>query len=368
MATTNQTFIPIEAIHPSELIKDEMRERGLKRNELAKRMGIQSSNLSRLINNKETITAQTAQRLEQALGIAAEMWLNFQAAYDRDARLILERDNQEAEYSAIEKVISEMVNLPLLLKQLAMDSYRFAQDRVKELYAQLHINSTDELLTLAATAGQFKRSDKLATDDKNLRTWVLLAHKECLNKQTDVEYKEGNAVLAANEIATLANKGGITEQNISEILNRFGICYSFVQKIEKAPVDAYSTIIDNVPHIVTSHRRNNMDMLIFDVLHELKHVHSDLRNGEANLSCNEYTHLDPKEVEANRFAEDALIPPKIWESILSVKSQSLNPYHVFNTVIKEARKNGISESIASWRYKHETGCYAIRGHKSPGIK
>jgi HTH-type transcriptional regulator/antitoxin HigA len=368
MATTNQTFIPLEAIHPSELIKDEMRERGLKRNELAKRMGIQSSNLSRLINSKETITPQTAQRLEQALGIPAEMWLNLQAAYDRDVRLVLERDNQEAEYSAIERVIAEMVNLPLLLKQLAMDSYRFAQDRVKALYAQLNINSTDELLTLAAPAGQFKRSDKLATDDKNLRTWVLLAHKECLNKQTDMAYKEGNAVLAAYEIATLANRGDITEQKMSDILNRFGICYSVVQKIEKVPVDAYSAIMDNVPHIVTSHRRNNMDMLIFDVLHELKHVHSDLKNGESNLSCNEYTHLDPKEVEANRFAEDTLIPPDIWERILSVNSKSLNPYHVFHAVIKGAKEYGISESIASWRYKHETGCYAIRGHKSPGIK
>lgn len=368
MATTNQTFIPLEAIHPSELIKDEMRERGLKRNELAKRMGIQSSNLSRLINSKETITQQTAQRLEQALGIPAEVWLNLQAAYDRDVRLILERDNQEAEYSEIEKVIAEMVNLPLLMKQMALDTFHFAQDRVKALYAQLNVNSTDELLTLSAPAGQFKRSEKLATDEKNLRTWILLAHKECLNKQTNATYKEGNAVSAAREIADLTNKGTITEQQITDILNQFGICYSFVQKIDKAPVDAYSTIMDNVPHIVTSHRRNNMDMLVFDVLHELKHIHSDLKEGISNISCYEYTQLDPKEIEANRFAEDTLIAPEIWGKILSVKSKSLNPYHVFHAVIKGAKKHGISESIAAWRYKHETGYYDFRGHKSPAIK
>ena len=262
-----------------------------------------------------------------------------------------------------------MVNLPLLLKQLAMDSYRFAQDRVKELYAQLNINNTDELLTLAAPAGQFKRSDKLATDDKNLRTWVLLAHKACMDKQTEIAYEDGNAVLAAQKIADIANKGCATEQQIKEILESYGISYSVVEKIDKAPVDAYSMMKGNAPYIVTSHRRNNMDMLVFDILHELKHIHTDLKDGEANLSCNgEYTHLDPKEVEANRFAEDTLIPPDIWERILSVNSKSLNPYHVFHAVINGAKKHGISESIASWRYKHETGCYTIRGHKSPGIK
>lgn len=56
METTNKTFVPVAAIHPTELIKDEMRERGLKRRELAARMGIKLPNLSRLLNKKESIT------------------------------------------------------------------------------------------------------------------------------------------------------------------------------------------------------------------------------------------------------------------------------------------------------------------------
>lgn len=369
MATTNKTFVPLVAVHPTELIKDEMRERGLKRNELAKRMGIQLSNLSRLLNKKETITQQTASRLENALGIEAEIWLNMQAAYERDLQEISERDAQEKEYASIENVLSGILNLSILFKQLAIDTYTFAQDRVKELYSNFLVNNTDELLSLAAPVGRFKKSDKLATDENNLNTWVLLAHRECINQDVAKDYEIGNAIAAATEIARMANENQATESDIANILSNYGIAYSYVQKIEKAPIDAYSAIIGNKPGIVTSHRHNNMDMLVFDVLHELKHIHSDLKAGEANLSCNsDVSYLDEKEIAANKFAEDMLIPPAIWHSILKVQSKSLNPNHVFKAVIKEAMKNGISASIASWRYKHETGCYARRGYNSPRIK
>lgn len=369
MATTNQTFVPLVAVHPTELIKDEMRERGLKRNELAKRMGMQLPNLSRLLNKKEAITSHIAHKLELALGIDAEMWLNLQAAYDRDLALISERDIQEKEYASIEKVLSSIINVSLLFKQLAIDTYSFAQDRIKKLYSIFNVDSTDALIALTAPTGQFKRSDRLATDDKNLSTWVLLAHKECVTQTLAPTYSEGNAVAAAEAIAKKANMGEVTEASIEEVLNSYGIGYGYVQKIDKAPIDAYSTIINGIPYIVTSHRRNNMDMLVFDVLHELKHIHTDLQNGNSNLSCNgEYNRTDEKELAADKFAEDMLISPDIWQKILKAKSRTLNPYHVFAAVIKEAKSNGISASIAAWRYKHETGCYAITGYKSPGIK
>ena len=227
MATTNQTFVPLVAVHPTELIKDEMRERGLKRNELAKRMGMQLSNLSRLLNKNEAITSHIAHKLELALGIDAEMWLNLQAAYDRDLALISERDIQEKEYASIENVLSSIINVSLLFKQLAIDTYSFAQDRIKKLYSIFNVDSTDALIALTAPTGQFKRSDGLATDDKNLSTWVLLAHKECVTQTLASTYSEGNAVAAAEAIAQKANEGEVTETSIAEVLNSYGIGYGY---------------------------------------------------------------------------------------------------------------------------------------------
>ena len=370
METLNHEFIPINAIHPTEIIKDEMRARGLKRGELAKRMDMQLSNLSRFINKKESITSNIASKLEIAFGIKSEVWLNMQAAYDRDVVLISDRDIQEKEYSSIENLLSNVLNIALLFKQLSIDTYTFAQDRIKKLYSIFCVNSTDELIAISSPAGLFKKSEKLSSDERNIKTWVLLAHLECLKQNSAANYKNGNAVLAAEEIAKKANTEDITEKLLSDILFRYGIGYGVVNKIEKAPIDAYSTIMHQTPYVITSHRHNNMDMLVFDILHELKHIHTDLKDGESNLSCNDSSEInnDEKELEANKFAEDKLIPPHIWKKILSSSPKSLNHNHVFNAVVNEATKNGIKASIASWRYKHENKYYSLRGYSSQKIK
>lgn len=82
--------VPFGATHPTEIIKDELKARGMPRKEFAARMGMQAPNVSRLLKG-EDITTATAARLEAALGIPAEQWLSLQAQYERDAGLIAER-------------------------------------------------------------------------------------------------------------------------------------------------------------------------------------------------------------------------------------------------------------------------------------
>lgn len=92
METTKKNFLPLEAIHPSELIKDEIKARGMQKKELAERLGIKASNFSRLLSGKGSITSSIALRLEQALDIPAEYWMGLQLSYERDVKLISQRE------------------------------------------------------------------------------------------------------------------------------------------------------------------------------------------------------------------------------------------------------------------------------------
>ena len=73
-----------------------------------------------------------------------------------------------------------------------------------------------------------------------------------------------------------------------------------------------------------------MDMLVFDVLHELHHIDVDLVEGTSNISFNWDTdhNNDERELAANKYAEDMLIPKATWEKILKVQSRTINPYSV----------------------------------------
>lgn len=370
MATINEYITPIVAVHPTELIIDEITDRGISRKDMAVRLSMQPSNFSRMIRQKDTITPQMANKLEEALGIPATMWLNLQASYDKDVVAISNRDRAEEEWSSIERTLAGVVNIAILFKRLGIDGYVFAKDRIAFLYDKLGVDTVDKALFIAKPSGYFKKSEKIPFEEKNLNAWILLAYATCVNMKINHKYVKGTIDEIAKDIAARANDGTITEEYVKQLLSEYGIGYSYVGKIDKAPVDAYSSIINDTPYIVVSHRHNNMDMLVFDVLHELYHIDKDLVNGSSNVSFNgDFNQVnEAREIAANKYAEDALIPKAIWDKILRVQSKSINPYSVYNTVVEEAKKNGISPSIASWRYKYQTNIYNIRGYQSPKIQ
>ena len=69
--------------HPGRAVYDECIEPlGLTITEAAKALGITRNSLSRLINGRNGISAETALRLSKAFGGSAESWLQQQLNYD----------------------------------------------------------------------------------------------------------------------------------------------------------------------------------------------------------------------------------------------------------------------------------------------
>lgn len=90
----SKKLTPFVATHPGEMIKDELKERGMTQKQLAAETGIKASVLSETINGKRNVSLSVAIALEKALGISADIWMNMQTQYDLDTANIAERDNQ----------------------------------------------------------------------------------------------------------------------------------------------------------------------------------------------------------------------------------------------------------------------------------
>lgn len=70
-------------IHPGEILKTEfLDELGITPYALAKNAGIDKGNLSRIINGRSAITADTALRLARFFGTSPDSWMNLQSRYD----------------------------------------------------------------------------------------------------------------------------------------------------------------------------------------------------------------------------------------------------------------------------------------------
>ena len=74
--------MPRPAIHPGEILADEIEELGITPTELARQMAVPPNRVTQIIQGKRAITGDTALRLGHWFQTSAQFWLNLQAAYD----------------------------------------------------------------------------------------------------------------------------------------------------------------------------------------------------------------------------------------------------------------------------------------------
>lgn len=369
MATRSKEIVPAVALHPGEVLRRELLERGIKQKDFAKMIGMQATHLSSFITGKRDLSDALAEKLEAALGISYSTWQNLQRGYRRDVEAISEKKSEEAAALDYERACNELFNLKYLYKRLSLWG-RPLIERVAEIRTMFPMDLRAAGSLRVAVSGLYKHSEKAQIDEKNMTTWLLLNRLEMFQSAKAEGYEEGNALKAAREIAAMANARTLTPEGIKACMNHYGITYLHVEKVEKAPIDAFSTIIDGYPYITVTYRYNDMDKLAFDLLHELFHIDKHLPSGGAAFIAMEgcaYA-TDPREKEANAFARDMLISGAEWRKLMGKGCKSLSPHAVIKRIACEAERMGISPSIAVARYKHETGWYKTRAYRSPVIR
>ena len=70
------------AIHPGEVLADELEEIGVSPTELARQLAVPANRISQIIQGKRAISGDTALRLGHWFGMSPQFWLNLQSAYD----------------------------------------------------------------------------------------------------------------------------------------------------------------------------------------------------------------------------------------------------------------------------------------------
>lgn len=369
MATRNERLIPARAVHPGEILREELRERGIKQKDFATMIGVQATHLNEFIHGKRNLNEDFAMKLEKQLGIPFDTWMKLHNGYIYDCKAIEEKATEEQEALAYETECSKNLNLTLLYKRIGIKG-KNACGRVAELKAMFPFDLLASQELKLSVSGLYKHSEKVQMDERNALTWLVLNWLQLSKVNMSTEYKQGNAIIAAKKIAGKANSRQINAVTIQKILKDNGIAYIVVEKVEKAPIDAYSTITNGHPAITVTYRYNDMDKLVFDVLHELCHIDrhlSDENSAFVSVEGAEYS-KDPKEMEANVFAREMLMSESVWKEILKVGCKSLSPYTIVKTVAKEAERRGISPSIAVSRYKHDTNWYRTSSFTSPKIR
>jgi len=72
----------MRAVHPGEVLKEELEELGVSAAEFSRQIGVPPNRVSQIIAGKRAVTGDTALRFGHWFGTGPQFWLNLQGAYE----------------------------------------------------------------------------------------------------------------------------------------------------------------------------------------------------------------------------------------------------------------------------------------------
>lgn len=87
----------MRAIHPGEILSEELESEELSANAFAKKIHVPTNRVTAILNGQRGITADTALRLSIYYGTTPEFWLNLQTTYDLKKLILSEGKKIEKE-------------------------------------------------------------------------------------------------------------------------------------------------------------------------------------------------------------------------------------------------------------------------------
>lgn len=364
METRNENPTPWIATHPGTILKLELEERGISQKEFAEMLGIQKSHLNEIIKGKRSMTNNVADKIEEVLGISSVSLMNLQTQYEYDIRQIEKKSIEEQEALNKLRLFDEIFDVKILLKRLGC-SCNTAIEKLAFLVSEIHQSEPAELKLEAN--GMFKKSSKTGQDPRMLMTWKLLAEATARKIHPRKAFFPEKKEDLLKELSSAFHNNTDTIYHISEIFSDNGIVFCIVKKVEKASVDGYSFIENNIPYIIVTERFDRIDNLAFAVLHEVGHLflhYLDGTSAEYHLSIPDYDNESLEEREANLFAANTLIPYDSWKASPKVR---VNPTSIQRTYTEWANKQGFNKWIVLGRISYETGMYKFKSDESRKI-
>jgi len=230
-------------------------------------------------------------------------------------------------------------------EELITDFFNSVQKEnyLTEIYHRKNVRSGSKIDNYALTAWQVRVLQKAFFKPKSLKGTFdpKKINKEWLRKLVSLSAEDNGPLLA------------------KDYLENNGIHLIIERRLEGTFLDGAAMIgIDKAPIIAMTLRYDRLDNFWFVLFHELGHVIKHLYNKDEDEFFDDvYTKsTDVRELEADEFALETLIPKAEWE---------LSPVKFFATpeiISQQAREWKISEAIIAGRIRKEQDNYLELGN------
>ncbi len=341
-------FEPDYAVPPGVTLQEMSRSLGMSQKELALRTSLTVQTLNRIFKGVQPITYETANRLELVTGVPARFWNNLESQY-REQLERMEEKKRLAE--GLEWL--KLIPLKELLKRKVIQAQKDSVLQLREVltfYGVSNIDAWKKIWKKPAVAA--RRSPCFNTDPGSASAWIRIGELKAQRIKCQA-YDKSKFEMALREIRSLTCKEpDAFEPEMLRLCAAAGVALAFVKEMPKVPWNgATKWLTPTKAMIILCLRGKGEDRFWFSFFHEAGHV---LHDSKKDLLINDGSTDDPREINANNFAREFLIPEKFNSRIIQAKSDT--------ELIKIAKELNISRGIVAGRYQFLTKKWNYHTH------
>lgn len=333
-------FEPEYAVAPGETLRETMEALDMSQRELAARTGLTVQTLNRIFRGEQPISYETANRLELATNVPARMWNNLEAEYREQLAKSEERDRLKGDLEWL-KIIPTKELLDRREIEPQEDKVLLLRETLG-FYGVSSVAAWHELWDRPKVAA--RRSACFETRPGPASAWIRMGERQA-QKRTCADFNKAAFAAALETIRSLTAEAPQTfEPEMIRLCAEAGVAVALVREMKKVPWNgATKWLSPRKAMVLLSLRGKGEDKFWFSFFHEAGHV---LHDNKKDLLIADGSTTDPREVRADAFADEFLIPAEHNDRIQNAQSAT--------ALRRIARELGVAPGIVAGRYQFLT--------------
>ena len=305
-------------VPPGEYLEEVLGELGMSKDELARRMNRPAPKLSAIFKGEKAITPDTALQLEKVVGVPAHIWTGLEAEY----RLTLAREQGRAEEDRLKKEgrLVKRFRYADLVKRGMVARKTQPMEKAFELQKFFGVTSLENILQVRRYQAAFRTGSpgNHKQSPEAVAAWLRVGELQA-QKQECSPFQERKLKKVLPRIRSLAAQN--PEQFMEGLHSRLagaGIALVLCPHLPRTYANGATFWMGRDKGVVMMTIRGKWsDIFWFSLFHELGHISLHSRQaifleGEGGDPA-----LQAQEKEADRFAEDALIPRDKYDDFVN---------------------------------------------------
>ncbi|MEN6641743.1 MAG: ImmA/IrrE family metallo-endopeptidase [Armatimonadia bacterium] len=335
-------YVPDSAVPPGDVLAELLEERGMTQTELARRAGLSKDHVSRIVRGVAPLSYETALCLERVLQMPASLWIRLEATYQE----LRERAAQETELSGAADIVREFPYAELVKHGCVAPAPTTAA-KAAQLLAFMGLGSFSALQRQYPITASLRVAATKQPSQYALAAWLRMGELAAERIET-APFDEQALKRSLPLLRELTCEESASFQyRLRDLLAACGVAFCLVPHLSRTYAHGAALWVRPDKAIVElSIRGAYLDVFWFSLFHELGHLllHSKKRTFVTFDSPSNA----PEEAEANRFAQETLIPGVALTHFLADA-----PRVSRQRILRFAEQVGVCPAVVVGRLQHE---------------